>query len=276
MELRNRKALLLLEDVVIERHRIAFSVSRTLSSRPDSIDVSVYNLDETRRDRLTTLRDVQISLEVGYSAGSQTVFSGTLRNVEHAREGAEDVTRITGAAGIRVRRDRLQLSVARNTPIITAIETIVRRSGLGEGNLRTLKKDLGLQVATTPRSLTGSPQQQMKAVLDGVGFQYTIQNGSFVFTRKGQAATNTAVVLSGDTGLIGRPTISRKGVLSARCLLIPGVMPGRLVQVIASTDRKPVDSLWTIRTDQVRGDTHGPDWYIDFEARRAESVRVTP
>jgi hypothetical protein len=108
-------------------------------------------------------------------------------------------------------------------------------------------------------TLAGDVASQMTRVVESIGLTWSIQSGAIQLLQKGKALNLTAIKLSASTGLIGSPeaaidssvslgnpqqfakgakqTVARPpkpkdpSIIRARCLLIPGMVPGRAVSL---------------------------------------------
>ena len=90
-----------------------------------------------------------------------------------------------------------------------------------------------------------------------------MQDGALQVLVSGQALERTAVLLSSETGLIGSPEVSSKGILRARSLLNPEIFPGRKIKVETKEIKEP---QFRIARVIFSGETFGQDWYVDIEA----------
>ena len=72
-----------------------------------------------------------------------------------------------------------------------------------------------------------------------------------------------AIVLSPETGLLSAPEKSSKGIVSANCLIVPDLLPGRKVQFRNTT----VSGFFRIETAKYSGATFGQQWMASLECK---------
>jgi len=73
----------------------------------------------------------------------------------------------------------------------------------------------------------------------------------------------TAQLLNASTGLIGSPSKDKKGVVTARVLIRPGLDPGRRVVLESAL----VSGSFEIRSLEIVGETRGNEWTATLELR---------
>ena len=61
---------------------------------------------------------------------------------------------------------------------------------------------------------------------------------------------------------MGSPQPGEDGLIAARSLLLPDLLPGRKVEIVS----KEVDGFFQVQRSRFTGDTTGGDWYVDIEA----------
>ena len=102
-----------------------------------------------------------------------------------------------------------------------------------------------------------------------MGLQLSIQDEQILLLEPGEFLQGRTVVLrppqlnTPGTGLIGSPEPGEDGFINARALIQPGLVPGRRVDLQAENIR----GLFRIERVVYIGDTWGPDWYADIEAK---------
>lgn len=253
---------------------VAFDITRTIKPEPNTADIKIWNLSPDHRKSLEELDNVPVQVEAGYAGQTSLLFRGITRTVFTVREGPDLVTTLqTGDGEKEYKTARINIAVA-GGPVtvaaglsnIQAIRTVVRALGIGEGNLVSVQGQIAAAIPLFPNGtvLTGSASQILQRLLQSLGLEWSIQNGTLQILQAGQALIGTATVLTPETGLVGSPSVDNKGILSAQSLMIPDIFPGRLLllssEFLAGTFR--------IETCKYSGATAENDWYIDIEAKK--------
>ncbi len=247
---------------------IQFNVVRSLKKDPNTCELTIYNLTESHRRQLQGLRRVGVRLEAGYEGRMFMVYSGDLRNVHTERNGPDFATKITSGDGERALRGRrINRSHAPGVDLSSVLSDAARTLGVGIGNALEAVRSGDLEGAgrrfTEGVVMSGPASEELDGMLTSAGFEWSIQDGNLQVLQRGRALAGTAVRLAPDTGLIGTPTVSAKGVVSAKALLVPDLFPGRkvLFESVGAT------GLYRVEKVTYQGDTRGTDWYADMECK---------
>jgi hypothetical protein len=254
--------------VEIEDLRVEFKVEKSLGKEPNTAEVIVDNLSPARRGQLTQTANGKFILKAGYAEGTAQVFVGDIRQVEHARDGANWRTRITSGDGERAFRfARVNESFRGGTPVVDVVSKLATAMGLASGNVLQAMTGLTVQYVNGYSSF-GSVARELTRVLEAHGFSWSIQDGALQVLKDSQHTGVLIPNLTPSSGLIGSPEWNqgdkKKGpFLSARCLLQPRIAPGGLVHL--ESERYKCDVRVTKVTHT--GDTHGQEWYSSFEGK---------
>ncbi len=264
---------------------VAFSIERSLKPEPNTAEIQIWNLNADHRSQLEESGNppkgsgekgepltqpkagVPATIEAGYEAQTSLIFSGTLRTVFTVREGPDLITTLqTGDGEKQYQRSRISLSLAPATPNTSVLQQIVKALGLGEGNLAAASALLLTLPPLFPQGgvLSGSSSQIMTRVSQSLGFEWSIQDGAVQLLQVSAPIQGTAVLLTPDSGLVGSPSIDSEGVLTAQCLLIPDIFPGRLL--VLESER--LSGNYRVEKCNYSGQSAGVEWYIDLEAKK--------
>ena len=117
-------------------------------------------------------------------------------------------------------------------------------------------------------TVDGPATDELERITSSLGLEWSIQDEKLQLLALGKSLRGKGVRLAPETGLLGAPSIDKKGVVTAECLMIPDVFPGRRIQIEGENLRV------IIRADRCHytGDTFGDDWTIEVsgkEERRA-------
>ncbi|MCK6585963.1 MAG: hypothetical protein L6Q76_00100 [Polyangiaceae bacterium] len=248
---------------------VAFEVNRSLdASSPNTCELKLYNLREDHRSQLGERASVRCVLEAGYRDRTSVIFAGELRNVRSERDGADIVTKAETGDGERRRRTaRTNRSHAPGTTLETVVRDLASTMGVGIGNTEQMSALTSGRQFRHGTVTSGNAPGQLGRVLRGAGLEHSVQDGQLQVLRRGDALAGTAVVLSPSTGLIGSPVKElderRRQIVTAKCLMIPDLVPGRRVRLEAAE----IDGEYRVEKARYQGYTKGEDWYIELELR---------
>jgi len=246
--------------------RAIFQVEKNAESFPNTAKISIYNLASSSR-ALVRAVDPFIMLEVGYKDRLSILYVGDVARAYISRQGPDWVTTAECGDGRNaIRRVHVDRSYAAGIDYKTII-TDVARSLVDEGKV-VLGSMLGIESKKASRGdvISGMGKDEMDRLTENQGLEWSIQNNTLQVVPKDTALPDAAVLLSPKTGLVGVPvlrdTSDGKSGVEFRALIIPGIAPGRLVQ-IACEQNQTVNGRYKIESVSFSGDTHGQAWYAN-------------
>lgn len=254
--------------VVVEQPRITFSVEKSLSSKPNTASIAIFNLAEQARAAFA-VTPLHVRLEAGHDGEYAQVFAGDLRWGRSAPDGTEWVTTLEASDGGRAHvHARVSRSFKAGVDKRKALAELADTMGLKLPSTVDDAREL-LDQFQAGVTLQGPSAREMDRLAKSAGFEWSVQDGSLVMLRASDVRPGEAYVVSQDTGMIGSPefgTPAKKGepaTLTARMLLAPQVGAGMLLKL----DTRAIRGLF--RTERVlhSGDTHGGDWVTEVEAK---------
>ena len=249
-------------DLEVSDLDLEFSVKRTLRTRPGEATIKLFNLGAPHRAALLSERRPIVQLSAGYDP-PPLLFRGDARKVDVSRDGSDWVTTITAGDGERaIRTARASTAFAPGTLLADAVRSLAASMGLGLGNSSGAA---ALTSAVLPEGavVRGKAAEELARLCASAGLSWSVQDGVLQLLAVGRGLTRTAVELSPDTGLVESPENGKGGAIKARALLLPDLVPGRLVAL-----RSEVVTA-TLRIEEVEytGDTRGDDWYATLTLR---------
>jgi hypothetical protein len=292
-KLYGRVARVLIEELELTDLDVRFTVHRSLKPEPDTLELTIWNLNQDHRSALqrhappgsSRAAAVQVRLEAGYLqprltsaanaaldaagfAGSDSlplIFGGDVREIWSTREGPDWITTMRAGDGDTSSSKRVNKSYGNGTPLRFAIEQVATELGLGLGQLpkeiATAALFDGGRQYPSGIVLSGNGWTQLTRLLKTAGYTWTVRDGEIVVVKRG-SSYGTAVLLTPDTGLIGSPTPANDGRVSAQALLQPDIVPGRQVEFGA----RHVQGHYLVETAEYVGETAGQEWYVQIEA----------
>lgn len=293
--------------VNLSEFRIKFTISQTVARKPSTAEIIVYNVSpetvNSIKIPLNTVRDSNrliVILEAGYQDGHGQIFKGELWWKTVGRESQTDTyMKLVASIGDRacnyaVVSTSLPAGASQKSVFDKATETL-KQNGV------SVPKSPDLMASVLPRGKV--IYQPLKNLLNNLADS---NNFEFGFTDEGLAtvpkdgskkSTDEVVVLSADTGLIGRPVITPDGI-EVKALLNPRLKIGALLQIDNSLiNRQTFDTsfglgnrdeatdsmldsngLYRIISREHIGDTRGTDWYTTMKCEGVNAVikPITP
>ncbi len=258
------------EDGIDNSLRVTFNVERSLKPEPNTVELSVWNLNADNRAALEDAEDISVEISAGYINNVFLIFSGDLRQAISMREGADIVTKIESGDGEKkFIKGRINKTFSAGTTTTAIMEALAAALDVGPGNLADValpSPKLGGTGGTfvSGTTISGQAAQELTTFTESIGVEWSIQNGNLLFLENGKPVSVLAKRVSSDTGLIGVPTVDNKGILKARTLMLPDIEVGRVLDVKAER----IKGAYRIEKAKYFGDTRGQDWYIDVEGKR--------
>lgn len=258
---------------------VAFEVQKDLTGKPNTCDVKIWNLSADHRSELAGKAakkttggkpaGVLVRLDAGYKDQTSRIFEGQLRHLYSRREGSDVVTFVeTGDGEYYVSRSKIFKAWGPGSPVETVLRDVARAIGIGDGNLVSAIRGAALtaygSTFTQGTAVSGKAVKELNRLTRSVGLEWSIQDGTLQLLGTGKSLDAQAVLVSSDTGLVGSPDIDHKGVVSFKTLLIPDIFPGRKVKL----QSEEIQGFFRVEKAKYQGDTYGPEWYIDCEAKR--------
>lgn len=260
----------------IENLRIAFNINKNLGWSTNKGTVQVYNLSGTKRAAIKDYGD-QVSLFAGYyySSGLSLLYLGDTTSVTHIFDQPEIISNLVSGDGERILNQKLiQVSYAAHADVKDVLRGIASQMGFtNELSLNDLE-DLQYINKFVFDGIGKDALDKVTAYLDAT---WSVQNGKLEILKNNSGNKRPPVVISEDTGMIGVPQrytskrmdLYRSGPrqgYKVRTLLRPDIIPGDNVRLISSKIK--VNEIGYVYSVTHVGDTHGNDWYSDFELIR--------
>ncbi len=178
------------------------------------------------------------------------------------------------------------IQFTRGTPIGQVLRQCALVLGLGLGNVASFETDAQIfgWGTTLPGSmtLTGGAFDGLKRVVASMSATVSIQGGVLQLLPKGRPLAQTAILLTPDTGLLdspeaaidstvslgfaktakGTPSTPKQpkpkdtGILKCKAMLIPGLVPGRVVRL----ESDQYNGNYEITEVEYIGQSFGKDW----------------
>ncbi|CAQ85186.1 putative phage protein, partial [Photorhabdus asymbiotica] len=215
------------ESIEITNLRVAFEVSKTITSEPNPATIRVYNLNQSHRNLITSKAYNKVSLAVGYEE-LRVIYTGDIIEVVTLRDDLDFIIELTCGDGYKAYTGALVNKTLKAGATDTDILSETTKSMKVGNGVVDLPKDRQL-----PRGkvLTGNARDIMHKIARNNGANWSVQDGNMVVLPKNKVlADNEGFVLSQETGMIGSPEKTDDG-LQITCLCNPALRIGGLVRI---------------------------------------------
>ncbi|EPR6388085.1 phage protein [Providencia stuartii] len=243
------------ESLEITNLRVTFEVKKTLTPEPNPAVIRIYNLNASHRNLLTSKEFNRASLSVGYEELRQ-IYAGDIVEANTIRDGEDFITELICGDGFKAYTSSMvnkTLSAGKSDAEILRENT--QAMGVETGVI-DLPKDRQL-----PRGkvMFGDPRELLHKIAKNNNAQWSIQDGQMTVLPKDKVlADNEGFVLSQETGLIGSPEKTDKG-LQLTCLCNPALRIGGFVRVQSIMNEYSGD--FKITELSHAGDFMNDQWY---------------
>lgn len=237
--------------------RVTFSVERSTGGKPNKAKVELTNPDKVSM-RIIQATGAKLILHAGYGPFPSLIFDGDIspRGVVVEKTGPDRVVSIEAGDGEfawATARFDYHFVGGSNQAILARLLSVTGW-GLAPGD------PLPPVVYSNGVSFFGPARKAIKTLAEDAGVEFSIQDGNVLFLLPGSTTKDGVVVLSPETGLIGSPKVSKKG-LNVESLLNPGIRPGRLLSVVSET----ATGFYRARKVTHAGDSEGSEWTTSCE-----------
>lgn len=204
--------------------------------------VLVPGITKTKTKIESVHRSIPVKLHAGYLSQKPTlIYSGELTDANTTKPGSEIITTIeTGDGQKALRRSRARRSFGPGTKVETVIRYLARQLGMKINNESLIKNAAFEQVGQTyvkGVTLSGRAGHELARIAQACGLEFSIQEGVITFVERGKPVSNEAILLTDSTGLIESPEKGKKGIVRAKALIVPGLVPGRRIRFNDDTIR---------------------------------------
>lgn len=241
--------------------RMSFEIKRDGKPKPDRATITIYN---PNLDTISALEeeDISVFLRAGYGDRPPEVFSGSAVDELEVKYDRKDrvVTIKATDGGAEYRGAVLSESWVGPIGSLELIRRIADTLGLGVGYLDEELEDVPYNQGFVH---AGAARDALDKVVATSGGEWTIQDGELIVSLIGKATAHQAVLLSRNSGLIGSPEKTKRGV-KIKSLLNGRLLPGRVVQVKALQ----YSGWYKIQTSTMRGDSgFSGEFYTEMETK---------
>lgn len=259
--------------VKVEGLRVAATIVKGVGPSMSNAQITVYGLTRSMMNRLSTqgmvvlpvdtVRLNTVTVEAGDEGGAlTTVFQGNIgRAFEDFRQQPDAPFQIEAFTALfEAVKPADPQSFGEGTKVATIMENLAGQMGL------TFENN-GVDAVLSYPYLYGSARNQAQSAADQAGINMVIDDKKLAIWPKGGSRSGEAAEVSPETGMIGYPTYTSKGV-EVRTLFNPAIVYGAKINV--KSDLQAASGEWVAfaLTYDLHSETPGGQWEIKIEAAR--------
>lgn len=268
-------------ELVVEDLRIDFQATRDIGSKQNTGSAVIWNLSRENRGKLGEEFDT-LKIEAGYENEEfGIIFHGAIRDVTIEREGADTRSLIECGDGDKgINKGAVSKTFPAGTKPKEVLEYLA--SQMPDVEVGTIIGMDDLPAYERPITLYGYAAREADEIGRQHGVYWSIQSGTFEAIKSDQYI-NDVVVISSESGLVGTPKVTDKGV-SLRSLLRPAVGPGRVIDVRSNfldqdsgRDKRSTDQgggLFRVALATFTGSNRDKPFYVDLDGNRIQGGKV--
>lgn len=252
LKIGNRK-----ENIVINNLRVTFSIKKTLTSEPNTAEISVYNLNDSNRNLITGKQYHFLELSVCYKEDVlRLIFCGDILTVENKLTGQDIITTMRCGDGHRAYTEKTIIkTMQKGQKDSDFLNEAVSSFGVQKGAI-DLPHD---RVLPRGKVMMCDTREAMHKIAINNNADWSIQDDQLVVIPKDKAlANNEGWVISRSTGMIGSPKKSNEG-LEVTTLCNPHYRIGSLVRVESKLTEYNGD--YKVKSIEHNGDLYGTNWH---------------
>ena len=216
-----------------EKPTINATIKKTNKKEPNTANISIDNLSENIRNRISSKEFNLVKLHVGwYGEELRTIFVGSIDKHDHIRE-AESATTTTvlecGDGSIQYSESYSKKTLQKGMTDNQIVQEIIKDMPEITKGAMEFPKD---RVLPRGKTLMGSSRDELTRIADRNGCDWSIQDGQLVFVPKNKVLPDLyGYLLSQDSGMVGSPQKQGDGGLSVRTFLNTSIYVNSLVRV---------------------------------------------
>ena len=269
--------------VICENMRTTFSITRT--SKDSQAEISIYNLSEDTRNKITTCKDKQgrqqVILKAGYEDEGDLglLWYGDVYYVEHVYKQPEWITKIESSSGLVAQKEPVSMAWAKDVSGKALMEYMVKLFKL---TIDKKTMDAAIKAVNADKikwvqgfSCNCTVGDGLTLIAKRLLLEWSVQNQTLRVTKVGSDDGSDSYDLS--AVLVGSPERTRQQRKSeagdagplygwrVRCLLCPKILPRARIRIPDSSKVKNVDLI--VEKVVHSGDTHGGAWDTTIESK---------
>lgn len=202
--------------ISIKDLRVQFEVEKTVESAPNEAKIRIFNLTPENEEKIKEEFD-EVILNAGYKDNIGMIFRGNIQHVYRYREKTDTITEIVASDGDKdYRLATINTTFAAGSTNLDIIDAAIDSfQGVGDTNRGTIA--VPAKVYLRGKVVTSNSRAALDNVSKECGINWSIQNGELDMISVDDFLPDV-VVINKNTGMLGSPTVTDKGI-EVRCLL---------------------------------------------------------
>lgn len=249
------------DERIEQKPTINATIKKTNKKEPNTANISIDNLSENIRNRISSKEFNLVKLDVGwYGEELRTIFVGSIDKHDHIRE-AESATTTTvlecGDGSIQYSESYSKKTLQKGMTDNQIVQEIIKDMPEITKGAMEFPKD---RVLPRGKTLMGSSRDELTRIADRNGCDWSIQDGQLVFVPKNKVLPDSyGYLLSQDSGMVGSPQKQGDGGLSVRTFLNTSIYVNNLVRVKSMINDYNGD--YKVTDIEFKLSTVGQDWH---------------
>lgn len=186
---------------------IKFEIKKLISGKPNEGFVSIYNLSSISENRIKE-KGIRVRLLAGYDNSPILIHDGDIRRVSRDPGLTDRITTISlGGNMFKLSQAIFDKSYSGQISVKQVVVDAVPSFGIDPIDLEQIPDNAFLY----DYSFTGKTADMLDEILRPIGVQWFEDDNFIKFSSKGNALEDV-VLLNKDTGLVGHPSVTDKGI----------------------------------------------------------------
>lgn len=244
------------ESLTYSNLRITFNVTKTISSEPNTGEITIYNLNQNTRNLITTKYYQHVELYICYREDDfRLIFKGDVISINNSQSDLDIITHLKCADGFKAYTDKTIVK----TLSAGQSDIVVVNEALASFNIQAATIDLPLNtILPRGKVLFCDAREAVSKVAINNRADWSIQDGQLAIIPKNTALRNDeGYIISSATGMIGSPEKNDDG-LEVTTLCNPYFKIGGLIRIESQITE--YNGNYKIKSIQHEGDLMGSDW----------------
>lgn len=261
MKLFNRKVELRIADLantkVFTDLDIDFQIDKENTTTPNKAKFIIYNLSDDSRTFIS--KALNVIFYAGYEKANEVIFKGTITNkgISHETNGVDWITTIeVQEAKIGLNEIKCDKSFDGKVALSEVVDYLLSEMNLGKGFLELPNQSYNNGIA-----LSGFARDRLKEICGKYRLEFSVQDENAYILPKGSKIEAGAITINAESGLIGSPTKTDKGI-NFICLLNPALKVNHKVTI----DSLIYKGSFKIVKVTHKGSNYGDEFYTTIEA----------
>lgn len=257
-------------DVTLSGYRVSAHMTNYTSEAQGVLQLRIFGMSLSMINQLTTIgpimperRKNQITVTAGDEGGAMaTVYQGSIDSAYGDFKGAPEV--VFNVTALAAAYESVKAVPAQSHP--GGVDAAVIMADLAK-TMGFVFENNGVSVILQDRTFNGTAMQQVKECAQAAQINYTVECGKLAIWPRTGFRAGTPVKISPETGMVGYPSFSSKGIVLTT-LFNPNVNLGGRVDV--TSDLTVACGIWnTFYVAHVlESETPNGQWFTQVQCNR--------